>query len=117
LAPRDSPGGGGSKPPADLKNNWFQKVHLEISNWHLICRKPRVLLKTCAIVRSEAEINAAIRDCLDHFRPGGSVIAHLATYLERLRRQSWQEEEISEVEIGVRRILTKLVDDDSLDEL
>jgi hypothetical protein len=66
-------------------------------------------------VRSEAEINAAIRDCLDSFQPGRSAIAHLASYLDRLRAMSWAEDDITEVETGARRILTKLIDDD--DEL
>ena len=68
-------------------------------------------------MRSEAEINAAIRDCLDTFQPGGSAIAHLATYLDRLRGTSWAEDDIAQIETGARRILTKLIDDEGEDEL
>jgi hypothetical protein len=68
------------------------------------------------VVRSEAEINAAIRDCLDTFQPGGSAIAHLAAYLVRLRGKSWAEDDIAQVETGTRRILTKLIDDEGEDE-
>lgn len=68
------------------------------------------------VVRFEAEINAAIRDCLDTFQPGGSAIAHLAAYLDRLRGKSWSEDDIAQVETGARRILTKLIDDEGEDE-
>jgi hypothetical protein len=64
-------------------------------------------------VRSEAEINAAVRDCLEGFQPGGSPAAHLASDLEQLHRDpSWTEAEIFKVEIGALRILTKPSGDD-----
>jgi hypothetical protein len=64
-------------------------------------------------VRSEAEINAAIRDCLDSFCPGGSPATHLAADLEQLHRDpSWTKAEIFKVEIGALQILTKPIDAD-----
>jgi hypothetical protein len=57
-----------------------------------------------------AEINAAIRDCLDSFQPGRSPLAHVAAFTQRLRaNRSWTDEEIWEVESTVRRILATLI--------
>src|SRR5947207_2013344 len=97
------------KSPADHQKLWFQKGQRPDGRWHPICKIEKVSACPILFVRSEAEINAAIRDCLDSFEPGRSAIAHLASHLDRLRRDSWTDAEISQVEIGARRILTKLI--------
>ena len=57
-----------------------------------------------------AQINAAIRECLDTFEPGRSPLAHVAGYTQRLRNErDWTEEEIWKVESTVRRILATLI--------
>jgi hypothetical protein len=62
-------------------------------------------------VNSQARINAAIRDCLATLQPGRSAIDHLANYLICLRQDPiWSEDEIKDVETGVRHILTGLVE-------
>jgi hypothetical protein len=61
-------------------------------------------------MRSFSRINAEIHSCLDRIESGATAIAHLADSLNRLRSDpSWTDQEIREVEFGVRRILSNLV--------
>jgi hypothetical protein len=61
-------------------------------------------------VSHPVKINTAIRECLDGLTPGASPIAHLAAFVERLRKDPcWTEYEVNEVETAVRRILANMV--------
>jgi hypothetical protein len=59
---------------------------------------------------SHNRIQAAIRECLDSYVPGGLPIAHLANYLDHLHEDpAWEQAEIHEVEATVRYVLATLV--------
>lgn len=61
-------------------------------------------------MHTDEEINAAIRDCLNGLEPERSPILHVAEYIERLKNDpSWSREEIKKVDIGVHRMLQKLI--------
>lgn len=55
-------------------------------------------------------INIAIRDCVQRCFSGGSVIARTAAFLRDLRASgSWDKADIRAVEIGVHRMLQRML--------
>lgn len=72
-------------------------------------------------IRNEVEtqmdpekVNRAIRECLTQCRGSSDMIAELAAYLTSLRTESgWDRGEIREVDVGVRRVLQSLVQDNT----
>jgi hypothetical protein len=60
------------------------------------------------------KITAALHDLLASFQPGWSALAHLAGYVEKLRADNnWSAAEIRQFESAARRLLVKLVEDES----
>lgn len=55
--------------------------------------------------RTINRFNGAVRECLEECYESASPLATLALYLDRLRRDRWQEAEIEQVETVVRRLL------------
>jgi hypothetical protein len=64
--------------------------------------------------RTVNRFNGAVRECLEDCYQSANPLACLATYLERLRADKWNEAEIEEVETVVRRLLLAVVQPEAI---
>jgi hypothetical protein len=62
-------------------------------------------------VAESDKVFQAIHECLDTYRPGRSLLLHIAQYVERLRATpGWTMDQVASVDRAVRHILTSLRD-------
>ena len=60
---------------------------------------------------TDEKIRAAVSDCLLRCYRGHTPLGVIAEFAGELRTSGWQEEEIRQVELSVRKVLAGLMDD------
>jgi len=57
-------------------------------------------------VKTDQEISAAVKDCLDRcYVSGPTPLGAIAQYLAELRQRGWTEADLKRVELSVRKVL------------
>jgi len=60
---------------------------------------------------TEDKIRAAVKDCLSRCYRGHTPLGVIAEFAGELRASGWQETEIRQVELSVRKVLAGVMDD------